>query len=144
MKEGGKSVESSVGASASTQAKQSQRILVVDDDHDMRQLNVDVLMDSGYEVHSAKDGAAGWDLLLVNHYDLVITDNQMPKMTGIEMIDRLRSAALKTPVIMATGNLPVHEFTRRPWLYPEATLQRPFTVDALLATVKKVLRHEAR
>jgi len=144
MKEGGKSIEGSVVASASTKAKSPPRILVVDDDHDMRQLNVDVLEDSGYEVHAAKDGAAGWDLLLINRYDLVITDNQMPKMTGIEMIDRLRSAPLKIPIIMATGKLPVHEFTRRPWLYPEATLQRPFTIDALLATVKKVLREDAR
>lgn len=141
MKMGGKSIESSVGA-ASAPKKNSQRILVVDDDHDMRQLNVDVLTDSGYDVHAAKDGAAGWDLLLINRYDLVITDNQMPKMTGIEMIDRLRSAALKTPVIMATGNLPVHEFARRPWLYPNASLQRPFTTETLLATVKKVLRQE--
>jgi CheY-like chemotaxis protein len=141
MKMGGKSSESSVGAALAPK-KLSQRILVVDDDHDMRQLNVDVLTDFGYDVHAAKDGAAGWDLLLINRYDLVITDNQMPKMTGIEMIDRLRSAAIKTPVIMATGNLPVHEFTRRPWLYPNASLQRPFTSEVLLATVKKVLRQE--
>ena len=82
------------------------RILVVDDDSDARQLSVDVLMDSGYDVESANDGAAGWDALQVNGYDVVITDNQMPKMTGVEMIERLRTAGIKVPVIMATGSLP--------------------------------------
>jgi DNA-binding response OmpR family regulator len=116
-----------------------QRILVVDDDRDTRQLSVDVLIGSGYDVEGVKDGAAGWEALQVNNYDLVVTDNKMPRMTGIEMIAKLRSARMEVPVIMATGILPIHEFARRPWLKPDATLQRPFSNDDLLETVKKVL-----
>ena len=117
-----------------------RRILVVDDDSDTRQLSVDVLAGSGYDVEAVIDGAAGWEALQETSYDLTITDNKMPRMTGIEMIEKLRSARMTIPVIMATGHLPMAEFARRPWLKPDATLQRPFTNDDLLAAVKKVLR----
>ena len=115
------------------------RVLVVDDNSDVRQLTVDVLAGSGYDVDAAQDGAAGWEAIQARGYDLIITDNQMPRMTGIEMIEKLRSACIISRVIMATGHLPVFEFARKPWLKPDAALQRPFSNDELLATVKKVL-----
>jgi CheY-like chemotaxis protein len=115
------------------------RILVVDDDRDSRQTSVEVLVASGYEVESANDGAAGWEALQTYDYDLVVTDNHMPRMTGLEMIEKLNSAHMTIPVIMATASLPMDEFARRPWLKPDATLQRPFTNDDLLAMVKNVL-----
>jgi CheY-like chemotaxis protein len=116
------------------------RILVAEDDSDIRQLSVDVLAGSGYDVEGVQDGAAGWEAFLTGkNYDLVVTDNIMPNMTGIEMIERLRSACIRVPVIMATEHLPTNEFVRKPWLKPEATLQRPFSNDVLLETVKKVL-----
>jgi two-component system chemotaxis response regulator CheY len=116
-----------------------KHILVVDDDSDTRQLSIDVLAGSGYDVEGVMDGAAGWDALQTYDYDLVITDNKMPRMTGIEMIGKLRSANIAVPVIMATRYLPTHEFARRPWLKPDAALERPFSNDELLETVKKVL-----
>jgi DNA-binding response OmpR family regulator len=117
-----------------------RRILVVDDDPDTRQLSVDVLVSSNYDVAAAIDGAAGWAALRARHYDLVITDNKMPKMTGVELIEKLRFTRVALPVIMATSQLPTRIFDQKPWLKPDAMLQRPFTNDALLATVKKVLR----
>jgi DNA-binding response OmpR family regulator len=116
-----------------------RRILVVDDDSDTRQLSVDVLVGSGYDVDAVIDGAAGWDALQATSYDLTITDNKMPRMTGIEMIEKLHSARMTLPVIMATRYLPMNEFARKPWLKPDATLQRPFSNDDLLEAVKKVL-----
>jgi DNA-binding response OmpR family regulator len=143
MNEGIISDEAPAAASARAQTNPPPQILVVDDNSDYRQLTIDVLVDSGYRVEPAKDGAEGWDALQAKSYDLVITDNQMPRMTGIDMIERLRAAGLKVPVMMATGSLPVHEFTNKPWLYPDATLQRPFSNYVLLETVKRVLRRNA-
>ena len=120
----------------------SRRILVVDDDSDTRQLSVDVLVSSEYDVDAAKDGAVGWGALRARHYDLVITDNKMPNMTGIELIEKLRYIRVGLPVIMATSQLPTDIFDRKPWLLPDATLQRPFSNDDLLATVKRILRNE--
>jgi DNA-binding response OmpR family regulator len=118
----------------------SHRILVVDDDEDIRRLSVDVLVGSGYDAEGVTDGVAGWEALQNYDFDLVITDNKMPRMTGLEMIEKLRSARMMLPVVMATRFLPTHEFIRRPWLKPDATLERPFSNEALLATVNKILR----
>jgi len=115
-------------------------ILVVDDNHDTRQVSLDLLAGSGFLVAGVKDGVEGLEELLTCDYDLAITDNQMPRMTGIQMIAKLYAARLNLPVIMATGQLPTQEFANRPWLTPNATLQRPFSNDDLLATVRKVLR----
>ena len=93
----------------------------------------------GSEVEDAKDGAAGWDALQTYEYDLVITDNKMPRMTGLEMIGKLRSANIGVPVIMATGLLPMDEFARKPWLIPDAMLERPFSDHELLTSVKNIL-----
>ena len=57
-------------------------ILVVDDDADIRQVNADVLSRFGYQTETAANGAAAWEALQANRYDLLITDNKMPKVTG--------------------------------------------------------------
>jgi DNA-binding response OmpR family regulator len=129
----------SASAPVRDQTNLHQRILVVDDNRDTRQLSVDVLVGSGYDVEGVTDGAAGWEALQNESYDLVITDNQMPRMTGLEMIEKLRSARMTLPVIMATRYLPTHEFVRRPWLKPDAALERPFSTHDLLAAVNKIL-----
>ncbi|MDD5141663.1 MAG: response regulator [Verrucomicrobiales bacterium] len=133
----------SVGKSAGTPIARGldsfHRILVVDDDSDTRQLSMDVLAGSGYDVDGAKDGADGWASLQTCDYDLVITDNKMPRMTGLEMIEKLRSSTMAVPVIMATSYLPAHEFARKPWLKPDVVLERPFSNEDLLEAVKTIL-----
>jgi DNA-binding response OmpR family regulator len=63
--------------------KPPHRILVVDDDRDIRQLSAEVLIHSGYEVDTAEDGKAGWEALHATRhapesYALLITDHNMP------------------------------------------------------------------
>jgi CheY-like chemotaxis protein len=132
-------VETSTPLPAHGPAKAPPRILVVDDEDDDRQLLIDVLVFSGYEVQAVKDGAAGWEALKTHDFDLIVTDNKMPKVSGVEMIEKLRSARMNLPVIMVTGYLPAHEFVRRPWLKPDIILEKPFSTDDLLAAVKKLL-----
>jgi DNA-binding response OmpR family regulator len=127
------------GAPRPRPANSPYHILVVDDDKDTRQNSFDVLVTCGYDVAAVKDGAAGWEALQSHNYDLIITDNKMPRMTGIEMIEKLRLARMTLPVIMATRYLPVNAFARQPWLTPDAMLQRPFSNDDLLEAVKNVL-----
>src|ERR1700691_3905505 len=115
------------------------RILVVDDDSDVRQHNVKMLIYYGYDVEGATDGADGWEALQDRHFDVVITDNKMPKMTGVEMIEKLRSSRMTIPVIMATGTMPAFEFARKPWLTPDVALILPFSNDELLAAIRNIL-----
>src|ERR1035438_10080883 len=114
------------------QANPPQRILVVEDDRDLRQLNARVLIHSGYAVDVAEDGAAAWEALQANRYNLLITDNNMPRLTGMELLKRLRSARMGLPVIMATGTVPTQELAQNPWLEPVAKLAKPYTTGQLL------------
>jgi two-component system alkaline phosphatase synthesis response regulator PhoP len=123
-----------------SQSNPLHRILVVEDDPVILQLNARMLKRSGYEVGAAEDGAAAWDALNEDSYDLLITDNVMPKLTGVKLLEQLYAARMALPVIMATSVLPTAVFTRGPWLQPNATLLKPYTGAELLRTVKKVLR----
>ena len=122
------------------QTNPPDRILVAEDDIFFRRFNTKVLVGSGYEVDAAADGAAAWRALNADSFDLLITDNSMPKLTGVELLRKLRGARMALPVIMATGALPKEEFARDPWLRPAATLLKPYTGEQMLNTVKKVLR----
>jgi DNA-binding response OmpR family regulator len=118
---------------------------VVEDDSDIPCINVDVLNISGYKVDAAEDREAGWKALhAVSHapdsYDLLITDHYMPKLSGLDLLKKLRAARMVLPVIIATGILSVPELTRSPWLQPTAVLLKPYTVEGPLGTVRQVLR----
>ena len=117
-----------------------QRILVVDDDEMVRRLNAEVLRCSGYEVDTAIDGAEAWAELNDRKYDLLITDNEMPGFTGIDLIAEIHAACMTLPIIMATGNFPAEKFASAPWLRPTATLLKPYTVSDLVESVQEVLR----
>jgi len=123
-----------------TPTRMTPRILVVEEEGDLRQLSSDVLMMAGYSVEVAEDGAAGWKAVCDGGYDLVVTDNKMPKVTGIELVGRMRAEAIAIPVIMATGSVPTAELERSPWLRISVVLQKPFTAAQLLGTVRGVLR----
>jgi two-component system OmpR family response regulator len=122
-----------------SQLNPHQRILVVDDDDDIRRLNTEVLACSGYKVDAAADGAVAWDTLQLNSYDLVLTDHDMPKVTGIELLIKLRAARMALPVILVSGTITAEKLKLYPWLQIDATLLKPYTPDELLATVRKVL-----
>jgi two-component system OmpR family response regulator len=116
-----------------------QRILVVEDDADIRSLNTESLTESGYCVDAAENGAAAWQALNAKHYDLLITDNHMPVVTGLELIKKLRAEEMTLPVILMSGTLPTEELEQHPWLQIQATLLKPYTLAELFKTVKEVL-----
>ena len=128
-------------ASAKSRSRftRSNRILLVDDDIDIRLLSAHLLFRSGYQVDTAGDGETGWEALQARNYNLLITDNKMPKVSGLELVKKLCSARMALPVILASGAMP-EELNRLPWLQLAATLWKPFTPDELLGPVTKVLR----
>ena len=112
---------------------------MVDDEPSIRQLVTNSLARAGYRVDSAADGALAWEALQVRRYDLLITDNFMPKITGIELVKKIRGKSSTLPVVMATGSFPAEELERHPWLGISDILLKPFTIEQILKTVKKVL-----
>ena len=91
-----------------------RRILVVDDEPDIRQLNAEVLQNFDYHVDTAADGYAGWEALhAVRHapesYALLITDQDMQGHSGLALVKKVRAARMALPVIMATRTWPAEE-----------------------------------
>jgi DNA-binding response OmpR family regulator len=117
-----------------------QRILVVDDDRDVRRMSAHALIGSGYHADTAEDGAAAWEALQIKAFNLLITNHNMPKLTGVELVRKLRSARMALPVILATGKLPAEALAQNPSLQLAALLPKPFSIDELLETVRTVLR----
>jgi PAS domain S-box-containing protein len=117
----------------------SYRILVVDDEKAVRDLHSEVLTGAGYEVVAVADGALAWDAIQTQHFDLMITDNSMPKISGVEVINKLIAVNITLPVIMVTGALPQHEFKRYSWLNSIAVLEKPVSNRAILSKVEKLL-----
>ncbi|HLZ53067.1 MAG TPA: response regulator [Verrucomicrobiae bacterium] len=118
----------------------SRHILVVEDEADLRQIYSKVLVRSGYQVDTAEDGEAGWKVLYAAYfssssYDLLITDNKMPKLSGVELIHQVHSARLELPVILASGIIPVNTDQ----LHLAAILPKPFSPHQLTQTVQQVL-----
>ncbi len=97
-----------VGAAKWGETSQStdknQQILVVDDSITVRQLQKQILESSGYEVHLAVDGVEGWNAIRLGNYDLVISDIDMPRMTGFELLEHIRgeSKFANLPVIIVS------------------------------------------
>jgi two-component system sensor histidine kinase and response regulator WspE len=70
-----------------------KRILVVDDSITVREVQRSLLQNRGYEVEVAVDGMDGWNALRGSHYDLAITDVDMPRMTGVELVSKIKADA---------------------------------------------------
>src|ERR1035441_9583493 len=75
------------------------RILVADDDEGVRGLIATALAGAGFNVNAASDGQEAWEALLHERYDLLVTDNEMPRLAGMELIARIPQAGNKQPVI---------------------------------------------
>jgi DNA-binding response OmpR family regulator len=117
-----------------------QRILVVEDEPDIRQLETEVLRESGYDVDTAENGLAALHSLNTDHYDLLIVEEEMSMVTGLELVKELRSEDMMVPVILVVGTMPIKAPTRNQWPHIQAILLKPYTIAELFKTVKEVLR----
>lgn len=83
----------------------SKKILVVDDNADMREIMQLYMSSEGFTVIIAGDGIEGIEVAKMENPDLIVTDAKMPKLDGIEMVKRLRNQPQfnKTPIIIVTG-----------------------------------------
>jgi DNA-binding NtrC family response regulator len=118
----------------------AQRILVVDDDTGIRKIGAELLMRLGYQVDAAEDHNAGWKALQTYTYDLLITDLDMPRLSGLKLVKRLRDARLALPVILASGTMTPQELKQNPWFHLSGALLKPVSPEQLLQTVQAALR----
>jgi signal transduction histidine kinase len=113
-------------------------ILVVDDDHDVRQLVVTMLQDLGYQVLAADCGRAA--LEMVNGHvavDLLLVDVAMPGMNGLELVRIMRQRNVAAHVLFASGYADIDAFG--PALQGEDLIRKPFRMAELSSRLRKVL-----
>ncbi|MCH2160719.1 MAG: response regulator [Phycisphaerales bacterium] len=119
----------------------ARKVLVVDDeDHILRVVSFK-LRGAGYEVLEASDGEEAWEILRTQSVDLVITDQQMPYMTGLELVETMRKQprTADVPVLMLSARgfrLDTEELERADVL---ALVAKPFSPRMLLSHVRAVI-----
>lgn len=115
------------------------KILIVDDERSIRNTLKEILEYEKYKVEEAEDGAKGLKMINENHYDVVILDIKMPKMDGIEVLEKALEENPDTPFIMISGhgNLETAVECVKKGAYDY--LQKPPDLNRLLITVRNAL-----
>jgi len=128
---------------AAEQAMRPPRVLLVDDDAEMRSLLGEILSEEGYEVVLAEDGfglldRVGDSWLGAEDFDLVLSDVRMPGCTGLDALEALREDDWATPVLFMTafGSKRTHREAAR---LGAEILDKPFEMDELLERVRKIV-----
>jgi CheY-like chemotaxis protein len=123
----------------------NKKVLVVDDEIHIVHVVAIKLRNNGYEVISASNGAEAFDLACSEEPDIIVTDFQMPVMTGLELIERIRQneATKDTPVILLTARSFAIEDQQKEDLQIAECLSKPFSPKELLRSIEDVLYQRA-
>lgn len=121
------------------------RVLLIEDEDDIRDLMEICLRKEGYEVVGAALGSEGLDLLREQKFDLILLDWMLPDQSGIEFLAKIKKIQEKkfTPVIMVTAKTETHDIVRGLESGAEDYITKPFELDVLKARIKAVLRRSA-
>lgn len=116
------------------------RILVVDDEPGMRDMLVDTLALAGHSAAAATDGFDALKLIRTEKFDLIISDVNMPKMNGFELLENLRDHHDQTPVILLTARADRSDVTTGLRYGADDYVTKPFGLEELTLRVAAILR----
>ncbi len=117
-----------------------KRILIVDDDDEIRELLEFDVSQSGYFVDTARDGMEGLNKALNNTYDLILLDIMMPKMNGFDVCKNIRQAKLAIPILMLTAKGTIDDKTEGFDCGADDYLVKPFDIQEVLLRIRVLLR----
>jgi len=120
------------------------RILVVDDDGEMRALLVDVLGDEGYDVVEAANGAEALIRLRADSFAAIVLDKNMPGLSGLDLMPGLRVVCPETPVILITAFGDVATYMEAMEKGAYEYVFKPFRMEELLRILRRALPSGAR
>ena len=116
------------------------RILIVEDDVELRQLFARVLEKNGYQVVAAEDGAEAMKILGRGYVDLIISDIMMPVMDGNALVRALREDGVKTPVLMITAKSTLDDMREGFLSGTDDYMVKPVNVNEMVLRVGALLR----
>ncbi|MBT3259136.1 MAG: response regulator [Deltaproteobacteria bacterium] len=115
--------------------KKPIKVLVVDDEKGIRFLLEEVLLHRGFEVSLAKDGQESLEKLEENHFDLVVTDINMPRLDGVSMLKSMHETGREEKVIIMTGNPSDQRLLDEDMPQVVTRLSKPFGMETFLNVV---------
>ncbi len=125
---------------ASNVSPNVRRLLIVEDDRELRTMLERLLGEEGYHVDAVADGQAGLHRALIDRYDVMVIDRGLPAIDGLDLTRRLRGRGVGTPVIILTAYGSVVDRVEGLDAGAEDYLVKPFEVDELLARLRALLR----
>ena len=120
--------------------KNKARILVVDDEPELRILLSQVLENAGYDIKEASDGEEAIQLLKKEKYDLTLLDIQMPILDGIKVLKYIKDHSLGTKAIMLTGYADLKHAMEAKEYGAKDFIGKPYKIEDIIATVERVLK----
>ena len=125
------------------------KILIAEDDRELRQLFGHVLTKNGYAVREVSDGQEALDALRTDYFDLIISDIMMPRVDGYELVRRLREGGSQTPVLMITAKDAFDDMRQGFQSGTDDYMVKPVNVNEMVLRVSALLRrarmiHERR
>jgi two-component system OmpR family response regulator len=117
-----------------------ERLLLVDDEDNLRSMLEAALRHSGFEVHPAANGRDALDAVPEVKPDLIVLDVMLPDLDGFDVCQRLRSAGDRTPVLFLTARDATEDKVRGLTMGGDDYLVKPFSLDELVARINAVLR----
>ena len=115
------------------------RLLLIEDDQVLAPL-LEELLRQDYRVDTAGDGQRGLHLALTREYDAMVIDRGLPAIEGVDLVQRLRSRGLSTPILLLTARGTLAERVEGLDAGAEDYLVKPFEIDELLARIRALLR----
>ncbi len=120
--------------------KINKRLLIVDDDTQIRELLTFDISQSGYIVDSASDGVEGLKKALENNYDLILLDVMMPKMNGYDVCKNIRLVKPHQPILLLTAKGTLEDKTQGFDCGADDYLVKPFEIQEVLLRIRALLR----
>ncbi|MFO7683180.1 MAG: response regulator [Chloroflexota bacterium] len=118
-----------------------ERVLVIDDSQEIREfLSEYILKPKGFEVLSASNGLMGLEMAIAKEPDLMIVDQQMPRLTGLEVLEKLKERGIEIPAILATAHGSEETAVAAFRLGIRDYVIKPFDADEISESVDKALR----
>lgn len=118
------------------------KLLLAEDEVDMSEALVDILTYHKYTVDAVFDGEEALDYATIGEYDGIILDIMMPKMSGLEVLQKLRSRGDRTPVLLLTAKAEVEDRIAGLDMGADDYLPKPFAMGELLARIRAMLRRK--
>lgn len=112
------------------------KILIIDDERAIRNSLGEILIDEGYVVDTAEDGATGLDMASKSNYDVIFCDIKMPGTDGLEVLDRLMAEGSDTAVVMISGHGDIDTAVECIKKGAFDFIQKPLDLNRILITIK--------